>query len=183
MYKNLKEDIENGLTVSQVLIGFAPTLCGKLDRKFNLVPDNETRKKLKSLKAELKHIKGLSDAEAEQEHSDQYDAAIAEHEALVIKNTELRKKYTDLIEKIRNFNVAPYEDTIGQIQFVAVRDITFLMEQVCYIPKASPTRYTGAEWKKGKIHALEMMIAEHEENLKNEKTNINHLYELLSREK
>jgi hypothetical protein len=183
MYKNLMEDVEKGLTVEQVLIGFAPVLCGKLDRNYKLVPNTELRKKLTSLKAELKHIMALSDAEAEQEHSDQYDAAIAEHEALVIKNTELRKKYTALIEKLKDFDVMPYEDTIGQIQFVAVRDITFAMEQACYIPKASPTRYTGAEWKKGKIHALEMMIAEYEDARKIEKDNINHLYELLSREK
>lgn len=183
MYKNLMEDIENGLTVGQVMIGFAPSLCGTLDRKQNLVPNKEIRKKLTKLKAELKHIKGLSDAEAEQEHSDQYNVDIAEHDAMVLKNTELRKKYTTLLEKLRDFDVTPFEDTIGQIQFVAIRDITFLMEKACYIPKASPVRYTGAEWKKGKINALETMIAELEERWKSEKENVNNLYALLIGEK
>lgn len=183
MYENLKEDVANGLTVEQVIIGFAPALCGKLNRKQKLVPNTDIRKKLTSLKAELKHIQSLSDAEAEQAHSDLYDADIAEHDALVIKNTNLRKKYTLLIEKLREFDVMPFEDTIGQIQSVAIRDITFAMEQDCYIPKASPTRYTGAEWRKGKMHALEMMISEFEEAWKTEKTNIKQLYELLTREK
>jgi len=183
MYKNLKEDIENGLTVEQVIIGFAPALCGKLDRKQKLKPNTEIRKKIAKLKAELKYVQGLSDDDAEKEHSKQYDAEISAYDALVIKNTELRNKYTRLIENVRDLDVTPYEDTIGQIQFTALRDINWLMEQACYIPKASPTLYTGSEWKKGKIHALEMLIDEYEETWKAEKANVTHLYEVLSREK
>jgi hypothetical protein len=183
MYKDLQKDVENGLTFEQAIIGFSPAICGSLNRKNQLVPKPELRKKLTEIKSELKRIQNLTEMDAELEHQGEYDKEIAAHEVLVLKNTALRQKYTALIEKIKNWDVMPHTETVGQIQFIAIRDLSFSMEQACYIPKASPTRYTGFEWKQNKIKALEMMVDEYAEAWKIERETVKHVLELLAREK
>lgn len=183
MYEDLKKDVANGLTFEQLIFGFAPALCGKLNRKQKLVAKAELRNKLNDMRRELKRIQSLTEMEAELEHKAEYDKDIIAHEELVSRNTEQRKKYMELIEKTRNWDVTPYHDTMGQLQSAIIRDLTYFMEQDCYIPKASPTRYTGVDWKNAKIQAFEIMIADYEEAWKNEQVLIGQIYELLSREK
>lgn len=181
MYKDLQKDVASGLTFRQLIIGFAPAVCGQLNRNQQLVPKSDLRRQIQIYKKELKHLRALTDIEAEQEHHAQYAKEIAVHDAMVVEKTELRKIYVALIEKVQNWDVDPYYDTIGQLRFLALRDLSFNMEQACYIAKASPIKYSGEEWKENKIKALEMMVADYEEAWKLEKDGVKHVLELLDR--
>lgn len=179
MYKNLQQDVEEGITFEQVVMGFAPIICGYIGRKNKLVPKTGLRKNLTALQKELARVQNLSDHEAQLEHEAIYEKEIKEHEDLVNKNVELRKKYLHLIDKLKNWDVSLHEGTVGQVKLVGIRDLSLAMENHCYIPKSSPILYTGAEWKINKIKTLEFLAQEAKELWEFDRKNVKLILDLL----
>lgn len=180
MYNDLKEDIDNGMTLRQTIIGFAPAIGGKLNRKNELVPRNEINKKLKELKKELTRISRLSLAEAEAEQKLAYEKEVREYDLLVIKNERLRTKYMNIITQVENWDVSSNPKIGEQLQYIALYDLKTSMNADCYIPKATPTLYSGEEWQKNAMESLNLMINDYQEVWDEEKKTVKAINELIN---
>lgn len=180
LYDNLPNDIKNGLTFRQLVIGFAPSVMGVINRNKQLKPNPEYAKMIKAAKAELKRCEALTPEEIDAENQNRYEKAMAEHEAIVKERTELRTKYKELIKMVEEWMPDSVKNPeLVQLRFLMMRDLNALMEQECYIPKSSPTLNTADQWFKewtdNVKSDLEYAKARHQFELKA----IHNLYEIL----
>ena len=160
MYKNLKDDVDNGITLSQIIIGYAASFGSDINEKGDLAPTKALEKLIKVKKQKLARIDKLTVEEAEELNRVEYDNDITKYDALVESSVALRKKYSSLIQQLKDWNTSEEPEQINMIKTAAISDLNHSMEISCYIPKHSPIKVGGEQWRLNQIIALNMELDE-----------------------
>ena len=134
-------------------------------------PSDYHLKELEKAKKRLKEIKKWNEEMAEQEAERAYQEALKKREEFVKKNNLIRKRYEDMLSKVREWK-PPTPDHVDLKKFM-IQQLEDSIEFDCFIPEM-PQRLSGEEYKEQQIKKALNDIDYHEKEYAEE---VNRVYE------
>jgi len=122
-------------------------------------PSDYHLKELEKAKRRLKEIRKWNEEKAEQEAERAYREALEEREEFIKKNKLIRKRYEDMLSKVREWK-PPTPDHVDLKKFM-IQQLEDSIEFDCFIPEM-PQRLSGEEYREQQIRKALSDIEYHE---------------------
>ena len=122
-------------------------------------PSDHHLKELEKAKRRLKEIRKWNEEKAEQEAERAYREALEEREEFIKKNKLIRKRYEDMLSKVREWK-PPTPDHVDLKKFM-IQQLEDSIEFDCFIPEM-PQRLSGEEYREQQIKKALSDIEYHE---------------------
>ena len=122
-------------------------------------PSDHHLKELEKAKRRLKEIRKWNEEKAEQEAERAYHEALKKREEFVKKNKLIRKRYEDMLSKVREWK-PPTPDHVDLKKFM-IQQLEDSIEFDCFIPEM-PQRLSGEEYREQQIRKALSDIEYHE---------------------